>query len=240
MQNAIPRYKEVQNILRKQILKGTYASGHLLPSEHDLSHTYSITRTTVRQALDGLIREGLIAKHKGKGSIVISDRKSLALLHIKPFTSISAETSFKTSSVFLQKTKIITWPKPFFFHVNHDLSVTGCLHFERVRYVNMEPVILDNTYLPNVNLPRFTIRKFINDSLFETLQTAYGIHIVNVVQDLRAESATEGQANALKVNINTPLLHIYRKYLTNKKNFEFYSSLYCSTQKYTIGNQFSI
>ncbi len=70
MSNSIPQYRQLYEILRKQIMDGVYRPGDLLPSENDLCQQHGITRPTVRHALDTMLNEGMIRKHKGKGSIV--------------------------------------------------------------------------------------------------------------------------------------------------------------------------
>ncbi|HEY9486970.1 MAG TPA: GntR family transcriptional regulator, partial [Chryseosolibacter sp.] len=67
---TIPLYERVTADLKKDIDKGIYKVGDLLPSENELCASYNITRPTVRQALLRLINMGYIIRYKGKGSIV--------------------------------------------------------------------------------------------------------------------------------------------------------------------------
>lgn len=234
----IPQYKKLQSLLQKQINDGVLKEGEYLPSENHLSITYSVTRTTIRQVLDELTKEGYIQKLKGKGSVVVARRKSLEVLSMKAFTNMDAGKFEKIESNFIQKPQLISWPEPFFYSLEENLSDFGCFHFERLRYINQHPVILDNTYLPNINLPRFINSKFENGSLFETLNLKYNIQVKEIIQELKSEPATERTANLFGIPINSPLIRIFRKHYTNKKNFIFYSSLCCNTEHYTISNQF--
>ncbi len=63
----ITRYQEIQFMLKEKIQQGVYDIGDYLPSENELCNTYGITRTTVRKALDELLKEGFIEKKRGKG-----------------------------------------------------------------------------------------------------------------------------------------------------------------------------
>ncbi|MEO0360687.1 MAG: GntR family transcriptional regulator, partial [Pseudomonadota bacterium] len=56
--------------LRDEISKGARPDGALLPGEQALAEAYGVSRVTVRRALDGLAREGLIEKRVGAGSVV--------------------------------------------------------------------------------------------------------------------------------------------------------------------------
>ncbi|MGE7823984.1 extracellular solute-binding protein [Paenibacillus sp. NPDC093718] len=67
------RYSKLANILREQILSGYIKPGHFLMSENDLCKHYGISRTSVRKSLDQLMKEGLIVKKVGQGTIVSPD-----------------------------------------------------------------------------------------------------------------------------------------------------------------------
>ena len=61
-----PFYKNVQQQIKTQIISGHFKEGDLLPSENDLAAKFKITRSTIRHALDELVKEGYIEKRKGK------------------------------------------------------------------------------------------------------------------------------------------------------------------------------
>lgn len=82
--NPVRRAREqVETQLREAILSGTFRRGDRLPSEVELSESFSVSRTTVREALRSLASEGLISKTPGAsgGSFVqVVDHQSLAAL----------------------------------------------------------------------------------------------------------------------------------------------------------------
>jgi len=65
---AAPLHHQVYSVLRQQIMEGQYATGHPMPSEHQLEKIFSVSRITVRRALDRLASDGLIVKRHGKGT----------------------------------------------------------------------------------------------------------------------------------------------------------------------------
>lgn len=99
------QYQKLKELLKKKILNGTYKPGSILPSEHELRTQHNLARFTVRQALDELVKEGYIAKHKGKGSIVIErKRKPLGLFSIKGFSAVVGEQhEGEVKTIFLRK-----------------------------------------------------------------------------------------------------------------------------------------
>jgi GntR family transcriptional repressor for pyruvate dehydrogenase complex len=57
--------------LRRQILSGALAPGQRLPSEQDLSLAFGVGRTTIREALGGLIASGLA--HRQRNRLVVTE-----------------------------------------------------------------------------------------------------------------------------------------------------------------------
>lgn len=75
--------EQVETQLREAILSGTFRRGDKLPSEVELAGSFSVSRTTVREALRALASEGLISKASGAtgGSFVrVVDHQSLGAL----------------------------------------------------------------------------------------------------------------------------------------------------------------
>lgn len=233
-----PLYLKLQQKIKSQILSGVYDDGDLLPSESDLMKAHSSTRGTVRKALDELVREGYIIKRKGKGSVVLkSHRRTLGVLSVKGFSQIVTEKKLAVATVMIKKPVITTWDDPFFYRLDEIERNAGCIFLKRVRCVDKDPVILESTYIPNLNLPGFCKKPFVKDSLFETLSVNYHIEITKVEQDLRAVPADKDSSILLNVKQGTPLLHIYLKFYTDREHLNIYSSLLCNTTDFSIGNK---
>ncbi|RVX44924.1 regulatory GntR family protein [Nonomuraea polychroma] len=63
-------YQAIARELRGEIERGELAPGSTLPSESQLRRTHGVSRSTVRQALVVLEREGLIVSEHGRGRFV--------------------------------------------------------------------------------------------------------------------------------------------------------------------------
>jgi GntR family transcriptional regulator/GntR family frlABCD operon transcriptional regulator len=235
----IPQYQKLFQTLKNQIISGNYKTGDLLPSENELSFQYKLTRVTVRQALNELVKQSLISKHQGKGSIVTYDVENLDLLSFRGFTEVMGATSHQTKTIFLKKPYLTNWGEDFFYELSEAEKKVACIRLDRLRLVDEIPVMIEFTFLPSTNLPDFMGQALVNDSLFNTLHIKYQIDIQNVSQKLRAIKADKEVADFLNLELGEPILLIYRKYSTNRKDFFVYSILYCNTELYTIGSNFS-
>ena len=232
----IPQYRQLYELLRKHILSGVYKEGSLLPSENELCAAHSMTRPTVRHALDSLVKDGLILKKQGKGSIVRKPPQNIGILSIAGTASAVGVRYLKTD--ILTKPEIRSWPESFAFELSELEKESGCVYMERLRYVEDEPVFYDINHLPNIHLPRITNRSFENKSLFEVLRKNYQIEISGGEQKLKAIHPNKNIRKLLKLNSRQPVLYIERKLTTNKEGFSIYSTIYFNSEKHAIFGNF--
>jgi GntR family transcriptional regulator/GntR family frlABCD operon transcriptional regulator len=228
----LPHYRRLYEMLRKQIIDGVYSEDDLLPSENELCAIHGLTRPTVRHALDALVNEGFIGKHQGKGSIVQKLPKGIGILSIAGTTSALGGKNLR--SELLVKPFVKPWDDPFMFKLSQTEINSGCIHMERIRYYNEKPIFYDINFIPNINIPRFTSRSFENRSLFDILRTTYQIEIKGGEQKIRAIEADSIIAQHLSVKPGYPVLHLERKFDTNKPGFFIYSSIYCNTEEQAV------
>jgi GntR family transcriptional regulator len=73
MPGQVYKHLRVAEVLAAEIRSGVHSHGSRLPGEHALTKRFGVSRTTLRQALQTLGEEGLIATHAGIGSIVTFD-----------------------------------------------------------------------------------------------------------------------------------------------------------------------
>lgn len=66
----VPLYHRLYTLLKSAILDGTIPYNEQLPTEQQLAETFSVSRITARRAMDELAQEKLIARFRGKGSLV--------------------------------------------------------------------------------------------------------------------------------------------------------------------------
>ena len=72
-----PKYIDLMNWIREQILSGEFSVGMRLPSENELGKKFSISRQTVRQATSVLESEGLLERRRGSGTYVCASKSAI-------------------------------------------------------------------------------------------------------------------------------------------------------------------
>lgn len=77
-QQGISKHTQISSYLRKNIRQGALPAGHKLQPERELAGIFGCSTMTVRQALDQLLKEGLIAREMGRGTFVREVRPTTA------------------------------------------------------------------------------------------------------------------------------------------------------------------
>ena len=62
----------VQSGLQQMLMDGGFAVGDCLPSESALAEKFGVSRTTIRDAVSGLVEKGFLVRKHGKGVFVIN------------------------------------------------------------------------------------------------------------------------------------------------------------------------
>ncbi|MEW5721924.1 MAG: GntR family transcriptional regulator [Thermodesulfobacteriota bacterium] len=68
--SSSPLYVQLARLIREDITSGKLQRGDTLPTEIELTQLYGVSRITVRGALSILVKDGLIYRQKGKGTVV--------------------------------------------------------------------------------------------------------------------------------------------------------------------------
>lgn len=70
VRTSVPVRDQLRSMLAAEIARGSHSSGNKLPSERELAAAYGTSRTSVRQALEALVEEGVLFRSVGKGTFV--------------------------------------------------------------------------------------------------------------------------------------------------------------------------
>lgn len=66
----IPLYFQLKTLLLEAMIRGEYGPGDRLPTEHELCRQHGLSRTPVHRALSELATEGVILRHRRRGTFV--------------------------------------------------------------------------------------------------------------------------------------------------------------------------
>lgn len=78
---APPKYLQIAQHIREQIIRGDLAPGAEVPSERQLATEWNVSRPTATRALEALRREGMVASVVGSGTFVRAVQANRRPLH---------------------------------------------------------------------------------------------------------------------------------------------------------------
>jgi GntR family histidine utilization transcriptional repressor len=86
-----PRYQQIKEWILEQIASGELTPGNRVPSEHELTERFGLSRMTVHRALRELTTEGWLDRVQGLGTFVAEPVPQSALLEIRNIRDEIAE-----------------------------------------------------------------------------------------------------------------------------------------------------
>jgi GntR family transcriptional regulator len=207
-QSKVPLYYQLYELLRAEILSDRWEPGDMLPTESDLLETYSVSRSTVRQALDALVNDGLIYRQRGRGTFVAEPAIEQQLGRIISFTDDMRARGMEPQTRVLEAA-IEPAPEVIAEALNVDPG-EPLVRLERLRLADGKPMSIERSYLVHRYCPGVLEGDYSRTPLREALITRFGIRLVRATQTIRAVGAAPEIAEQLGVEPDDPLLYIER------------------------------
>ncbi|MBU5214198.1 GntR family transcriptional regulator [Heyndrickxia oleronia] len=206
--NRVPLYYQLMDILMGKIEQGELKEHDRLPSERELCEQYNVSRTTVRQTMQELEKEGLIYKEHGKGTFVSPKVINQSLVQFYSFTEEMKKIGKKPSSIVLDFQTVSCESK---VAKNMDLSV-GELVFRitRLRLADGVPMMYETSFLPVKRFPDLTKEDLEQAPMYNLFRDKYQAIITRANERFKAVTTTEDEAKRLKMSTDEPSLLIER------------------------------
>lgn len=170
-EKRLPNYRTISKELHQDILNELYKEHQKLPSERELMERFSVSRMTIRQAVDYMITQGFVYRIAGRGAFVSSVR-FLRDNKITSFTQSMKELDYPVSNeVLLVEKKKATKEVAQIFQLQDHEEV---YHLVRIRYAQKIAMAYETLYVPERLFPDFERFDFKHDSLYRIYQEEYG------------------------------------------------------------------
>ena len=199
-----PLYRRLQDALRKAIESSILGPQDALPPERDLATDFSVSRITVRKALDGLVAEGLLQRKQGAGTFV-SGRVEKQFAKLTSFSEdMLARGRAPRSEWLLRASGTVTPEESLALGLSPGAPV---YRLNRIRFADEMPMAIEYSKVPGFGLERADV---VEDSLYAALQSQ-GYRPTRALQRLRAVLVDEERARLLKVEPGVAALYIERR-----------------------------
>jgi GntR family transcriptional regulator len=203
--NALPKYNQLASILRQKIEDGEWPPRTPIPSERQLEVIYNISRTTIREAIDHLVRQGYLYREHGRGTFVSPQKLQKGLMELTSFSEDLLKRGIQPGQIIRAMDWIEAPAK-----IAQKLEVptgTRLLRIERIRLGDEVPIGLQTSYLAlaeGQEISEAELRS--GGSLYRMLQEKLNIIPSEADETLEVTLATLDEADLLQVVEGAPLL----------------------------------
>lgn len=219
--NPIPFHVQIKDILIKEIVEGTHKDR--IPSERDLMDRFSVSRTTIREAITHLVNEGMLEKVHGKGTFISQKAPVHEWLHsLNSLTDTIIKMGMKPGSKLLHmgllnKNAVIS----------DMLNVEQVFQIQRLRTADSTPIAIEHHFYPaNIGLK---LTKFNLDTtpIYGLLENELEIEMEEAEQFISSKNAYKEDALNLDVPDGSNVLCVERVITSSTgAAIEYYSSIF--------------
>ena len=228
-----PLYQQVLEDIKAGISSGTYQAGERIPSEIELSQIYSVSRVTVRRAIEELVGEGYLTKRQGKGTYV-NQRKMLRKIRqcspIQSFTSVCADMGMTAGAKVLERRIVPSRAEEQRFF---GPTCEKLVYISRLRTADDIPIMEEHNLLPFPEFARMLEENLDDVSFFEVIADKCGRTPSGCSSStIEIALADASMAANLKVAVGSPLF-FERALLTDDRDKPL-----CISNKYLVGSRY--
>jgi GntR family transcriptional regulator len=175
--------------------------GDAIPSERQLSHDLSVSRLTVRAALEDLVRDGLLVRRRGSGTFV-GEPKIAQELTMTSFTEDMQRRGMVPASRTLEIRTV-----PAGAYLGRLLRVSPSepvVVITRLRLADRETMAIETLHVRGSLIPGLAAADLEQQSFYELLEGRYGVVIATGMQTIEPTVTNEEESEALGVPLHSP------------------------------------
>jgi GntR family transcriptional regulator len=225
--SAVPKYYQLAEILRQKIEDEELKPHDSLPPERELETMYGVSRTTIREALNYLARQGHIYREHGRGTFVARPKMQQSLHLLQSFTDDMKARGYTVGQRILELARVEP-SRLIRQQLELPAGVNQVVKLERLRYADEEPIGIQIAYLPLAPDQVITIDDILTfGSLYALLESRFNLIPLEADHTLECTVANEKEAALLEVETSSPLLLVERTTLSHQRRpMEFVKMLY--------------
>jgi len=198
---TFPRYADIANRLEREI--SSLGPNSLLATEEQLAQRFSVSRVTVRSALDLLERSGLVSRLRGRGTVVSPPKVTRRFSPLYSFEKDLSSQGIKfTTKILSYSEKITSAPD----EIRQRLEIPRNAHvghISLVRIVDDRIVCHSDRYFPTRIARKLEPKEIETRDAADILEEAVGEPIVGVNWESEIVPVSADIAAALEVASRT-------------------------------------
>jgi GntR family transcriptional regulator len=203
---VVPLYHSLGQLIRARIQSGEWHVGQRISSERDLMRMFGVSRTTVRQGIENLVKEGVLQRIRGKGTYVAPPKIKQGLLRLGDFADTMTRSGLIPSARLLGKGAVL--PPLNIQQALHLGPAARVVWLQRLWLVNEFPMMIETLYLPAGRFSGLLIHYEIAKSLEAFIDSHYNIQITTETEVFEPVILESAEAQLLGVRSGFPALWV--------------------------------
>lgn len=212
-EDGTPYYVQLAAIIRRQIADQTWLVGDRLPTLKQMVATFGVSPMTVRHALAGLEKEGLISAERGRGTFVTAKpevTESVPYLLTRSPGQRENELSFRVVASRDAQGELRIAPE--------DGEPLGPYHYmKRIFSRNGGPFIVGEYLIANSAYDIIPERNWASQLISTLLYDTKEVGLTNVRQTFRVVSSMPQEAAELDIRVHDPVVRVRRIFQNARK-----------------------
>lgn len=234
--SPVPLYHQLADILTEQIRSGTYKPGDVIPSETFIAKQYAIGRPTVRQAMELIVRKGLVERKRGSGTFVRQRAPQVDLFSLTGTSQAFLTKGIQTESNIVEPVSV----REISDDKQNPFNGKKVFFLSRITRVMENPVLFEEFFLhaelflglDQVDLENRSISGVVLDQYY--LKPSVGR------QTFKLSFLSGSQAEILKMNASDPILEVQRTLDFPGADEAIFSKLYCRTEQFAFSQTINL
>jgi len=203
-------YVQIYSIFLEKIENGDWPSGTQIPTEDELCKTYDVSKVTVREAIQELVRGGCLKRQQGKGTFVTY---SVPHLGLGMRTRLSEE--IYGEGVKVDKEILVRGSREPSEDVRTVLMTGDDIYYILYKkYVDGE-IYTEESFIPLFVLPDIDKEDIFNRSLYELFEEKGAKKIFRVIQTIKITEIKRDMAIILNMKEGAPALLFSRTLISS-------------------------
>ncbi len=201
-----PLYHSLGHVIRGKIESGEWQIDQTIPSERALVEMLGISRATVRQGIENLVKEGILYRMQGKGTFVAPPKVEQGTLRLLDFVDTMKRNGLNPSARLLGKGRVD--PPP---NVRKALGLAPdeqAVWFQRLLMINAVPMLIESAYFSTARYPELLESYDGSDAPHRFIYQHYGVQVTRAHEVFEPVILESAEAALLGVKSGFPALWV--------------------------------
>lgn len=226
--SATSLYRQIAAQLEHDIRSGRFATHGKLPSEHQLTKRFGVSRVTVRQAMACLLEEGYVAKKQGKGTFVAGQKLQHDLHSMRGFYDSLVSQGVEPETQLIEFAAVSC---PNMIACGLAGPEGQCFFLRRIYQVDGAPIAMVCAYLPP-EAAKVSWQQASENPIYGILERLLDVQIVHADVRIRAQPAGARISRELGLGPRAALLVMERESFCANGQVKEKSSFYIRPENY--------